>query len=357
MIRPIMDYAAASWQPWLTSSQFNRLEVVQNKCLRAITGQYSNSHLDTIRLESDIPSYATHSKRLIAAAFEKGLRCPDNHPRKEAIDNPTQHKLVRSSFREEALNITKNLSIADAPREPLNLSFIDPTSEPVQSWTIHTNEKLKDNLEDLKCHIDSTGAEITIYTDGSCTDGTKNGGAGAVVTDGPCSAPVTIHTLERKGAVYTCSYQEEKRALMLGLEWLLNTPYQSVSFCTDSLSLLQAIQNYSDHTAEIRQLLARACTEAHLHYVPGHKGIPGNERADQHAKNAAKLPVLPITSVPLMAAKNIIRREISDPPTQHHLASMFYHLVDQERDHFKVPTGGHPSSAIAIWTPEGPCQV
>ena len=37
MQRSILDYAAAGWQPWLSPTQFAKLEKAQNTCLRAIT--------------------------------------------------------------------------------------------------------------------------------------------------------------------------------------------------------------------------------------------------------------------------------------------------------------------------------
>ena len=41
--RSVLDYAAAAWQPWLSDSQLNKLEVAQNKALRIVTGQYSST--------------------------------------------------------------------------------------------------------------------------------------------------------------------------------------------------------------------------------------------------------------------------------------------------------------------------
>ena len=76
MIRTIMDYSAAAWQPWLSSTQFKKLETSQNRCLKAITGVYAGSDLECRRLEADLPSYRTHSNQLIAIAYEKGTRMP-----------------------------------------------------------------------------------------------------------------------------------------------------------------------------------------------------------------------------------------------------------------------------------------
>ncbi len=331
-----MDYAAAAWQPWLSPAQFARLEVAQNRCLRAITGQYTNTNVEILRLEADVPSYRTHSNQLIAIAFEKGLRLPANHPRHEAF--PTfhiPHRLrVRSSLRESATRLVSKLSIANAPRKPLDMSIQESWKQPERNWMIHNNHNIKKSVDDIRQLVEGLNAEITIYTDGSCTGGVKNGGAAAVITNGPFDEPVRIETLEAKGSVHTCSYEEEKRALLLGIKWLQDHPhYNHVAFCTDSLSLLQAMESDHQDTAEIRELLVGVCKEVDLMYVPGHCDIPGNELADFHAKKASRLEGPVDDAVPYRTARTIIKKEIRDPATQHHLAKKFYGSVNQERDH------------------------
>ena len=336
-----MDYAGPAWQPWLSQSQFSKLEVAQNQCLRAINGQYANTSVEILRLEADVPSYRIHSNRLIATAYEKGLRLPANHPRHEAFSNSnTRHKLkVRSSLREEATRLVNTLSIAAAPRKPLDTSLQETWKQSERNWTVHSNQDIKRSMDDIRQKVEGINAEIVIYTDGSCTGGVKFGGAAAVITNGPFDNPVPIDTLEAKGSVHTCSYEEEKRALLLGIKWLQNHPnYDHVAFCTDSLSLLQAMDSDHPDTAEIRELLAVVCRKADLLYVPGHRDIPGNELADEHGKKAARLPGPSDEAVPFRTARTIIKKEICDPPTQHHLAKKFYASVNQERDHLEVTT-------------------
>jgi ribonuclease HI len=79
----------------------------------------------------------------------------------------------------------------------------------------------------------------SIFTpNGSCKGGTQKGGAAAVITDGPFSNPNCIDVKKMKGNLHNCSYEEEKRALILGIDWLREHPgYRQVAFCTDSLSL------------------------------------------------------------------------------------------------------------------------
>ena len=128
--RSIMDYAAGGWQPWLSNTQIGKLEVTQNKCLRLITGQYANSHLDSIHLESGIPSYKCHSKVLIAVAYEKGLRADPDHPRRIALNKKVLHRLkTRSSLTEMGKSLAQSLSLTNLERCPNQIPIIKPWSK------------------------------------------------------------------------------------------------------------------------------------------------------------------------------------------------------------------------------------
>ena len=340
MQRSILDYAAAGWQPWLSPSQFNHLEVTQNKCLRAITGQYANTSAELIRLEAGLPSYRTHSNRLIALAYEKGMRLDDNHPRKAAINKTVKHKLkTRSSFRERAKALISPLSISQAPRAPFPRVLPQAVEESSENWTIVTNQDIKHSIPEIGSRIENLQADLYIYTDGSCTGGVRDGGAAAVITDGSFENPNCIEAIEQRGNRHTCSYEEEKRALLLGINWLQNHPgYRKVAFCTDSLSLLQAIDSRNPDTVDIRINLPRVCEHAHILFVPGHKDIAGNELADKHAKHAAGGTDPQDESVPFRAAKTAILKEICDQRTKHHLGSKFYNSVKQDRDDAQAKT-------------------
>ena len=63
-------------------------------------------------------------------------------------------------------------------------------------------------------------AEFVVYSDGSASAGTKNGGAGVTITRGVAENPTVIKELRVKGAQLTCSYEEELRAGTAAIEWL-----------------------------------------------------------------------------------------------------------------------------------------
>ena len=97
------DYAAPAWQPWLSDTNLSSLDRLQNHSLRLITGQLISTPLEALRLEADVQSYPTCSKRLILKVKEKALRSTDNHPKRIALDaNIPQRLQSRSSFRRKA---------------------------------------------------------------------------------------------------------------------------------------------------------------------------------------------------------------------------------------------------------------
>ena len=97
--RSLMDYAAPGWQPFLSSTNMNKLEKAQNQALRAITGQYSLTLLEALRLESGFHSYATHSNRLTVASQQKAFRLPTEHPRAVALSSTVPRRLKSSSWK------------------------------------------------------------------------------------------------------------------------------------------------------------------------------------------------------------------------------------------------------------------
>ena len=69
--------------------------------------------------------------------------------------------------------------------------------------------------------------------------------------------------------------------------------------------------------ALVRDQLSRVTCEVMFQWVPGHCGLPGNEKADQEAKEAAAQGIGPggIQNAPVsfQAAKSSIRRVVRDP--------------------------------------------
>ncbi len=130
--------------------------------------------------------------------------------------------------------------------------------------------------------------QITAYTDGSSSAGTKDGGAGVIVTRGDPTDFATLHQNHLRGAAFTSSFAEEAAAMQLALEWATTDhPEYSLTICTDSQSLLKTIERRSPMTYHLRSLLNARPGPTSLLWIPGHKGIPGNELADTAAKAAA----------------------------------------------------------------------
>ncbi len=100
--------------------------------------------------------------------------------------------------------------------------------------------------------------------------------------------PTTLLTKQQRGAAVTSSYDEEKAAMRMALEWLLSL-HAAAAICTDSQSFLKAIQSGSADTTGLRRMLNKRTRKTTLLWIPGHHGIAGNEEADACAKQAAAI--------------------------------------------------------------------
>ena len=162
--------------------------------------------------------------------------------------------------------------------------------------------------------IDNYDVDTVIYTDGSCKDGTEDGGAAAVITTGTARYPVVLETLQRKGSKYTCSFEEEKQAMILALMWTSkeNNANNTV-ICTDSLSLLHNIESKGPDLRDIFELLTSIKGTVVFQWVPSHTNVPGNELADLAAKAATSLPTEGQLAISYGTAKALIERTIKDP--------------------------------------------
>ena len=279
--RSVLDYASPAWQPYLSNTQMDRLEVAQNKALRLITGHHHSTPVEALRIEAGVSSCYTYRDRLAVIAYEKALRLPEGHPRRTLAEEAVPHRTKsKGSWRKCARVIAASLPTAEEARETLPSPFTKPWTEGPESpagssLEIHSylpgntiNKKKEDMTDeetaDLRALtlevIDNYNAELVAYTDGSCKAGTTDGGAAAVLTTGSAALPTEIETLKAKGRKFTSSYEEEKAAMILAAEWLATNTAERKLICTDSQSLTQALAMTSNDTTIVLE---------HLNNIPG----------------------------------------------------------------------------------------
>jgi ribonuclease HI len=366
MQKSVLDYAAPGWQPYLSETQMNKLEVAQNSALRIISGQYKSTPVEALRLETGVQSYRTTSKQLTAKAYEKALRLPADHPRAKILaeSNHPPHRTKKSSWRKEAQQIIAQLPICALPRKDINtplkkpwsvdsakpnwrvITSVDENDPGVTNlfnnhmgntyWNITVPQPTADNnpkSEQAIRSIDNFGVDTIVYTDGSCKGGTEEGGSAAVITTGSARHPVVIATIQKKGAKYTCSFEEEKQAMILALNWIVkeNNPNHTV-ICSDSQSLLKNIDSGAADLKNIFELFALIKGSITLQWVPSHVNVPGNELADQAAKAATLLTSDEEHPITYTTAKALIERMVGDPKPKHNLVKETYKFISLKRD-------------------------
>ena len=186
--------------------------------------------------------------------------------------------------------------------------------------------------------IREVAAYVTVYTDGSASEGIFEGGSGVVVTRGDAEAPEVIHTIRRKGARFTCSYEEELDGMLTAAIWIsLNCPKDaSVMICTDSQSLCMALESFNVETSSIRSALHNRVSPVTIQWIPGHSDVPGNDLADEAAKSGAELQV---ACRPTSFRSSCMMVKKSLPNVTHHQTTReVYRCYSSEKDQEEIQT-------------------
>ena len=231
--------------------------------------------------------------------------------------------------------------LSNNPRTPLNFFAVRPWDRGLSHCTVSSTLPGITGRQDSVATIQSAAlrrtrelnAQYNIYTDGSASAGTTNGGAGVVITTGDPAAPNVVTTLQDRGAALTCSYEEERRAMQLAVDWINQHLDQSTSVAifTDSQSLCMALLGSSPDLDSLRLSINNTVALSHIQWIPGHCDIRGNELADSAAKSATSLPSPP-KAVAFSSACAAIREATRDPPPSHSRTREVYAHYSRDRE-------------------------
>ena len=124
-----------------------------------------------------------------------------------------------------------------------------------------------------------------VFTDGSATEATKNGGAGAIIFFNDKRETISIPT-----GRFSSNFRAETEAMSEAAKTVARNSSRTtgrVVIFTDALSVLQALENPKNKDInELRISLTQisaATKQTVLQWIPSHCGIDGNEEADRLA--------------------------------------------------------------------------
>ena len=334
-VRPHLEYSSTAWS---TSAKTNlkALDTVQNQALRIITGAMKSTPIREMEKLTGIQPLCQRREEKTLMQAEK-YKCLPNHPMKQKLEGLTKNRLKRSSFVHESKRLLRQHQEA-LPTETMPLSSTDMP----ETWA---EDQLKPqvytSVPQVACGADQGDAAkkaltlamieerypqeawIHVYTDGSATNAVANGGAGVLIK----YPGGQTETASVPAGRHCTNYRAETEALVQAASMVQAAadPCQQVVFLSDALSVLQALENDKlPHLTEALQEVSRT-RRAILQWIPAHCGIPGNEGADELAKQGAQEDQ-PANSVSYSEKRSIIkslhrpRQERDD-----------YHLLSREQ--------------------------
>ena len=298
--RSRVEYAAPAWLPWLSATGVEKVEANQRYAGRAITGQLRTTPTEAILVEANLPSIETRATQLGLIAYEKSQRLDPANPRHDLVENSVRQRTTKPSWRQKAAGAWASIFGNTKPEafpKPLPpwLDVGTPTFELGGLKSLDPTINRQQALESLVRNWDKY--EVTVYTDGSATDGTRNGGGGIVVTTGPPEHPVVEEIISLPAGEWSSSYQAEFKAMLRALQHINTRRVKTARLVSDSkavLTRLQAIHPSAKLESEDERQTLLTLHELHsggcsltFTWCPSHCGIEGNEMADEAAKEGS----------------------------------------------------------------------
>ena len=285
LIRPILDYNAFLFDT-ISPTNIGRIEAIQNNALRIICGAFKTTPTKNLNIETNIPSLHHRRKYQLLRFFIRAQSRP-NHPTAQILTNlPRNQNYTTAQKRHPTISMrikeVQNLfqykipELIPAPRlraywtDPEIISFLFTESKKhINNYDIQT--KFIEFKQQYPNHT-------FIYTDGSHAEG-RTGSAWASGT------LIGSHRLHDLFTVFSAELDAIRSSLLL----IKRQNIKQAVICTDSSSSLHAIKSISSMSHPIVSHIRRLLAFLHSFHViflwiPGHVGIPGNEIADQAAK-------------------------------------------------------------------------
>ncbi len=303
LVRSIIDYALPMLQ--LSQNQLNRVESMQNTCLRIITGCTRSTPIPVLLYLVGITSIKARQDLARATIIAKALQQEEHGLHKLATEFDQARQVTPRCTRTLRTRAPREAPVRRLHRRSwIDLSFealrttCQPHSiadQPMWSQTdceqkvvIRFNRECREwdpGRAEAECTAVirelSTDNTILIATDGSFSPDMDRAGWGFAAFQ----AGNMIEEQCGAHSIYTSSTRMEVEAVRRALNWLYqNHPDgDSAIIATDSMALLSRVQSgwVPDGWKPARK--APIMGKITWMYVPGHAGVVINEKADQLA--------------------------------------------------------------------------
>ena len=98
-LRPLLAYASPGWFPFLSATDFTKLERLHRAASRAIIGCLSSSPIPLLLSEASLPHLRVSLSHFTPSSYERALRLPTSFPISGLARLGLKPRLCRSSWR------------------------------------------------------------------------------------------------------------------------------------------------------------------------------------------------------------------------------------------------------------------
>jgi ribonuclease HI len=271
-VAPVMDYASPVWYLAVSNKTLSVLHRAQRVAAQAIVGGFRTLGLDVAVLEAGISSLQQRLHEQTLRFWISIQKLEDSHIHAKLAKTKPIRRFI-SPLRKAAA-LFKELNANRAEKIP-NIGC--------EPWSPKAHVHILDK-EAAKLATTEQPATIDFYTDGSV----RNGRAGIGIWTSAWEVSRTIRRAEETNVHLT-----ELEAIWMAIKGLSheNNRLVKIRVFTDSQSALRSIQSAKVNDSlglvmKIREKIAKATFS--LHWVPGHEGVKGNERANELAQKATE---------------------------------------------------------------------
>ena len=182
--RSVAEYAAASWTPWFSSSNNEKLERTQLQAARTITHHVRSTPTEAVLYEADLPRFEHRFKALSVLQANKWNSLDAENPLRVVLNDSVRLRLRRPDWRTTVLAARSSFGLLtyhpwdhSPPRHdpPWSRPPPAPTAMTDVSKSMSKDQQLASTLAAIE---DTDPTDIQVDTDGSTHEGTKDGEQG-----------------------------------------------------------------------------------------------------------------------------------------------------------------------------------